>query len=231
MRCISICLLLAGSMLAQDAQQSNSISSLRVHGEATVNADPDEVQFDIGVVTHAATAKAATDDNAMRSNALVQELKTLNLPADKIRNTNFSLNANYRYPSDGVPVISGYTASNSVRVLLEDINKLQTAIEIAIRSGATSINRLAFTLRDENTVRSRALFNASHQAQAEAQALASSVNMKLGKLLSIEEGQPVIVAPPREFSFDKLQSTAVTPISPASIEAHADVNLTYQVTP
>jgi uncharacterized protein YggE len=38
-------------------------------------------------------------------------------------------------------------------VFLNDLSKLQTVIDIAIKSGANSINRLSFTIRDENSAR------------------------------------------------------------------------------
>jgi uncharacterized protein YggE len=142
---------------------------------------------------------------------------------------NFSVNPNYRYPAEGPPVIAGYTASNTVRLLLDDTSKLQSVIDIAITSGANSINRLAFTLHNDNPVRAQALAEAASQARAGAQALAASMKIKLGRLLSVEEGQPVIVSPPREISFEKLQSTAVSPISPGTIDVHADVNVTYEI--
>jgi uncharacterized protein YggE len=53
--------------------------------------------------------------------------------------------------------------------------------------------------------------------------------MKLGRLIRVEEGQPVVVSPARQISFGRAQSTDVTPISPGRIDVHADVNLTYEI--
>jgi uncharacterized protein YggE len=225
-------ILLAGVavMQAQEPPQRSGLPSVRVHGQATLSVEPDQVQFDIGVVTQAPTAKAATDQNASRSNALVQELNAA-FPSASIKGVNFSVNPNYQYPREGTPTIAGYTASNTVRLLLNDISRLQTIIDIAIKSGANSINRLTFTLRNENSVRAQALAGAARQAQAGAEALAASLQLKLGRLLTVDEGQPVIVSPPREISFEKLQSTNLAPISPGMIDVHADVDLTYEVAP
>jgi hypothetical protein len=203
---------------------------LKVHGSATLSVEPDQAQFDIGVVTQAPTAKAAADQNASRSNALVQELHTA-FPQVSIKGVNFSVNPNYEYPRGGTPTIAGYTASNTVRLLLNDLSKLQTVIDIAIKSGANSINRLSFTVRDENSARGRVLATAARQAQAGAEALAASLNLKLAKLRTIDESQPVIVSPAREFSFENIQSTALSPISPGTIDVHADVDLSWDVIP
>ncbi len=225
-----ILILLAGlaAMQAQDAINTADIPSVRVHGESTVSAEPDQVQFDIGVVAQAATAKEASDQNAAQTKALVEELRTL-IPAADIKTVNFSVNPNYRYPKEGAPTISGYTANNTVRLVLNDISSLQKIIDVATKSGANSINRLTFMLRDEQTVRARALGNAAVQAQSGAEALAASLKLKLGRLLRVEEGQPVIVSPARQISFGRAQSTEVTPISPGTIDVHADVNLTYEI--
>jgi uncharacterized protein YggE len=214
---------------AQELPQKGVPASLRAHGSATLSVMPDQAQFDIGVMTQAATAKAASDENTRQSSALVREL-TAAFPAASIRGLNFSVNPSYQYPQGGAPTIAGYMATNTVRLLLSDLSKLQTVIDIAITSGANSINRLAFTLRDEDSARAQALAAAAHQAQASAEALASSLKLKLSRLLTVEEGQPVIVSPPRELSFEKLQSTSLAPVSPGAIDVHADLDITYEVT-
>lgn len=214
---------------AQEIISTTGPPAIRVHGEATVSAEPDQAQFDIGVVTQAASAKAATDENAAQTSALVGQLRTL-VPRSDIKTVNFSVNPNYRYPKEGAPAaITGYTANNTVRLLLNDISMLEQIIEVATKSGANSINRLAFSLRDEKAVRARALANAAAQAQSGAEALAATLKLRLGRLLRVEEGQPVIISPAREISFAKAESTEIMPISPGTIDVHADVNLTYEI--
>lgn len=215
-------------MQAQEVINTADIPSVRVHGESTVSAEPDQVQFDIGVVTQAATAKEASDQNGAQTKALVDELRTL-IPSANIKTVNFSVNPNYRYPKEGTPTIAGYTANNTVRLVLNDISLLQKIIDVATKSGANSINRLTFMLQNEQAVRAQALGNAAVQAQSGAEALAASLKLKLGRLLRVEEGQPVIVSPARQISFGRAQSTEVTPISPGTIDVHADVNLTYEI--
>ena len=217
-------------MQAQENTQRSAPATVRVHGESTLSVEPDQVEFDIGVVTQGPTPKAVTDQNATQSKALIQQLSAA-FPNASVSGVNFSVNPNYEYPKDGPPKIGGYTASNTVRLLLNDISSLQTVIDIAIKSGANSINRLTFTLRNETAVRAQALAGAANQAQNGAKALAAALNLKLGRLVMVEEGQPVVVSPPREVSFEKLQSTNLAPVSAGTINAHADVDLTYELVP
>jgi uncharacterized protein YggE len=205
-------------------------ATLRVHGEATLSVEPDQVELDIGVVTQAANAKAATDQNSSESRKLVQQLSA-EFPSAGIKNINFSVNPMYRYPEGGPAAITGYTANNTVRLLLGDVSRLQSVIGIAIKAGASSINRINFSLSDEASVRGQALAKAAGQAKSAADALAASLRLKLTRLQSVEEGQPVIVSPPREITFEKLQSTNLAPISPGAIDVHADVDITYEIAP
>jgi hypothetical protein len=230
LRIAAIILAYTTAVQAQKMPDRSAPPLLRVHGSATISVEPDQAQFDIGVVTQAATAKEATDQNTRQSNSLVRELSTA-FPQASIKAVNFSVNPNYQYPQGGAPTIAGYTANNTVRLLLNDLSKLQTVIEIAIKSGANSINRLSFTMRDDSSARAQALAAAAQQARASAEALAASLKLKLTRLLTVEEGQPVIVSPPRELNFVKLQSTNLEPISMGLIDVHADVDLSYEMAP
>jgi uncharacterized protein YggE len=229
MRLLGVVLLLLSSV-ASLAQEKQVIPLVKVHGEATVSVAPDQAQFDIGVVTQAPTAKAAADQNATQSATLVKQL-TASFPSAVINTINYSVNPNYRYPQNSAPVISGYTANNTVRILLNDLSRVQTVMDIAIKSGASSINRLQFSLQNENAARAKALGEAATQAKVEAEALASSLKLKLTRLLAVEEGQPVVVSPPREISFERLQSTNLAPIVPGTIDVHAEVDLSYEIVP
>lgn len=208
---------------------STGMPSIRVHGESTVSAEPDQAQFDIGVETQGATAKEATDKNTAQTSSVVQELKNVVPPGD-IKTINLSVNPNYVYPpGGGAAKITGYTANNTVRLQLSDIAMLHNVIEVAMKSGANSLNRLTFSLKNEEAVRAQALANAAEQARSGAIALTAALKMKLGRLIRVEEGQPVVVSPARQISFGRAQSTDMTPISPGRIDVHADVNLTYEI--
>src|ERR1700730_14081985 len=228
MQSIGLLLVYMAMLHGQQALPVTERPYLRVHGQSTVSVEPDQLQFDIGVVTQANSAKEATDQNDSQSKSLIHQLQAA-FPSAGVKSINFSVNPNYRYPAQGPPTIVGYTASNTVRLLLNDISKLQSVIDIAIKSGAKSINRLTFTLHNENPVQSAAFAKAAEQAQAGAQALAASLKVRLGKLLNVEEGQPVIVSAPHQISFENLESTNLAPISLGTIDVHADVNLTYEI--
>jgi uncharacterized protein YggE len=230
MRSVIILLVCFAAAQAQDIRPIPTLPSVRVHGQSTVSVHPDQAEMDMGVISQAATAKAASDQNANQAHAVIEQLRKL-LPSAVIETVNFSINPNYRYPKDGgKPEVLGYSADNTVRVVVDDISMLRKAIDTAMKAGATNINRLDFTLHDEKSVRARALADAATQAQAGADALAASLKLKLGRLLLVEEGEPVIVSPARQVDLEKIRATDLTPISPSNIEVHANIDLTYEIT-
>jgi uncharacterized protein len=216
---------------AQNKRVADEPTTLLVHGEATVSVEPDLAELDIGVLSQAQTSQAAADQNAAKSRQLVAQLQRLVNPGD-IKSVNLSINPNYRYPKEGgAAVVTGYTASNTVRLALRDLSQLRKVIDAATQAGASSINRLTFDLKDEKAARARALAQAAGQAQSGAEALASSLKLKIGKLIRIEEVQPVIISPAREVEVSALQEASPdqAAIAPGTIQIHASVNLVYAV--
>jgi uncharacterized protein YggE len=212
---------------AQDAR--NLPPYVRTHGESTISVEPDQAQIDIGVVTQGATAQAASDANAQQANTVIERLKAA-APSASIKTVNFSVNPNYRYPKDGgTPVILGYAANNTVRLELNDTSLVRKVIDAATKSGANNVNRLNFTVKDEKPFRAQALSEAASQARASAEALAGSLKLRVGTVLQMEEGQPVIVSPARQIEFARAESNTEAPISPGNIDVHASVNVTFEL--
>jgi hypothetical protein len=153
------------------------------------------------------------------------------VPPANIKTINFSINPNYQYPKDGgAPAIIGYTANNTVRLEI-DLKLAPRVIEAATRSGASNVNRVTFALRDESKARAEALGKAADQARSGARALAERLEVKLGRLLRIEEEQPVVVSPGRqvEFSATAKGGAESSPVEPGTIEIHASVTLTFEI--
>jgi hypothetical protein len=207
------------------AQQVAVPPSVRVHGEGSISRTPDRVQVDAGVITSAATSQAAAELNARQSKALLDGLRQA-LPAANIHSVNISVIPRFQYPKSGPPAIEGYTANNTVRIELDDLSLLPKLIDAATRAGASTVNRLSFGLRDENGARAEALAKAADQAHAAAAALADRLHVKLGRVLQVEEEEPVVVSPGRQVELTASQSG---PIQPGSIDVHANVSVTYEI--
>lgn len=203
-------------------------------GEAVVTSKPDRAQIDVGVLTQAPQSEPAAAQNASQLAAVMNALhKLLGTNAD-LRTVNYALNPNYQYhPDGGQPTITGYTATNVVRVSLDDLAKVGMVIDTATRAGANHVESVRFTVRDPEALRAQALRDAALKARAEAEALASALSLKIIRILSAEESRAISV-PINEVTvtaFRKEAASAPTPIQPGTIDVTADVTLTVEVGP
>lgn len=202
--------------------------SIRTTGEATVTARPDRAQIDTGVVTQADTSQSAVSQNAQKLEATLAKLRQLLGPAADIKTVSYSVTPNYRYPKEGgEPTIAGYTATNIVRVTLDDLTKVGSVIDTASQAGSNRIQNLRFMLKDEGAVKAQALREAAVQARAKSQALASALGLNVVRILSVVEGGSPVM-PVRDMAYARAE-TASTPIEPGTIEVHAEVVLTVEV--
>src|SRR5262245_24028344 len=105
--------LLSLPLAAQQLQLAPQTPSAKVRGEATERAEPNHAEIDIGIVTQAKTAEAASEANARQADAIMKALKGIVASAGNIRTVNYSVNPNYEYPKGGgTPSITGYTVNN-----------------------------------------------------------------------------------------------------------------------
>jgi hypothetical protein len=224
---------LACPAAAQDPAGRPLPPSIRVMGQATVSARPDQAQINIGVVTQAPAAQEASAQNARQTDAVLAELRrTLGAGAD-IRTASYAISPNYRYPREGgQPTITGYTATNVVQVKTDRLADVGKVIDVATASGANTIQGLQFTLKDEAAARLKALGDAAVKARTQAQALATALGLKIVRVLSVVEGEPTVVHPMRvEALAARAGPAAPTPVEPGTIDIRATVTLTVEVSP
>lgn len=202
--------------------------SIQTSGEAVVNAKPDRAQIDVGVVTQATASQAAVSQNAQKLEATLSELRRLLGNNADIKTTSYTLNPNYRYPKEGgEPTVTGYTATNIVRVTLDDLTQVGKVIDAATQTGANRVQNLRFTLKDERTVQAQALRDAAMKARSKAEALASALGLKIVRVLSVIENSPTAV-PVDNVAFARTEA-ASTPVEPGTIEVRANVMLTVEI--
>jgi uncharacterized protein YggE len=217
---------------AQTRPDRPRLPSITVNGEATIAAEPDQAQIDIGVVTQARSAPDASKENADRLARVLAEIKKLLGRGDEVKTSGYALTPNYRYPQGGKPEIVGYTASNTVRVKAGKLDDVGKMIDVAMQAGANNVNRLVFTLKDEEAARLDALRQATAKAKAKAEAIAASIGLKILRIASISEGerafQPIFRQAPMARA-EGMAAQAPTPVEPGTVEVRSTVTLTAEV--
>jgi hypothetical protein len=220
--------LLVGPALADDGPPPRTIA---VTGEGKVTAAPDLAVVSFGVDTTAPAAAAAVAENAKKSTALVEAIKNKIGATDKVATTQYSLSPVYEQRervTQGPPKITGYVASNMVRVELHDVKAVGALIDAATSAGANRANDLQFTLEERAAAQSKALARAGEDARRQAEAAAAALGVELGRVLSATTGGGPIVYPK---TFARAGMAALAEAAPPPVEASdVDVSVTLQVT-
>ena len=225
-----VLLVTASSAWPQQERDRPRPSVITVTGEALISAEPDQAQLDIGVVTQARTAPEASKENAERVSRVLSEIKKLLGGTDELKTSGYSLTPAYRYPQGGKPEIVGYNASNTIRIKTTSLDLVGRLIDGAMQAGANNINRLVFTLKDEQAAQIEALRSASAKAKAKAEAIAAALGLKIVKISSVTEGERMIQPIVRQVTAMRAEAApAQTPVEPGTVDVHSTVSMTVEV--
>jgi uncharacterized protein YggE len=217
---------------AQEREQKFLPPSVTVTGEGIVTAEPDLAEIEIGVVTEAKAAPQATKENAAKLAKVIAEIKKLLGPGDEVKTVGYSVNPNYRYPREGgKPELTGYTATNIVRVRTGALPGVGSMIDVATQAGANRIQRLVFTLKDEDFAKREALGNATAKAKAKADDVARALGLKIARVLSVNEGEQAFRPVMREMRAGAamMAQDAATPVETGTIQIRSTVTLTAEL--
>lgn len=146
----------------------------------------------------------------------------------------YALNPVYRYPEPrNEPLLTGYSATNVVRVKELALDKVREVIDLATSSGSNSVSNITFGLRDEDAAKARALRDAARDAKAKSDELADALGVQVLGILSVSEGEPDIVRPMPTYRGELAMAQAAppTPVEAGPIEVRASVTLVVSIRP
>src|SRR5689334_16164781 len=172
---------LVGVGLPESAHGDAGITrTITVNGEGTVKAKPDRAGFSFGVDSRAATAQAASADNARAMRTLIAALKAAGGAEKDIQTQQVSA-----WPqTDGDNKITGYTASGSASAETASADAGET-VDAATNAGAKSVAAPSLTLADSDAQQAQALKSAVADARRKAEALADASNANLGQVVKV----------------------------------------------
>jgi uncharacterized protein YggE len=204
-------------------------ASITAVGSATVSVTPDIARVDISVVTQGATAQDATAANASQAGAVITALQALVGSNSNIKTTSYYLSPVYNNPPPGQSAtIIGYTVTNTVEVTLTDLSQVGKVIDTAIQSGANRVQGISFDLQDRNPVIAQALKSAASRARAQADAIASGLNVHTAAVLHASEGVNTSTPAPLGAA---ATAAPTTPIETGLVVLQASVTIEVAITP
>lgn len=225
---LRIAIICLSAVLAASAQTPLR-RTVRAYGEASVSVRPDQAKLSASVVTQATTGQEAATANAARVTALIEALRAVLGANADIRTLSYSLTPNYTFPRDSPPVLTNFTATNTLEITVPDLGIVGRVIDTAISAGATRVDSLRLSVKDDEPPRAQALRLAGQKARAKAESIAQGLGLRIGGVIAAEEGysaRPLVIdtrltpAP-----------AAVTPIEAGTLEIRATVTVDFEVAP
>ena len=127
-----------------------------VIGEGLVNAVPDRAWITIGAESRAPSPREAQRRNTELMRPVQEKLRAAGIPADAIRTTGYDVQYEWDFVN-GKRVGRGYVARNTIEVRIDTIDRVGEYLEIAVGSGATSLNGIRFDMKDQAKLEREAL--------------------------------------------------------------------------
>jgi len=228
---LAFCVLFIGiSPSLADAEKQKRLISLSGTGE--ISASPDIAHVTSGVVTQAKTAAQALQANSAAMTRIIDGLKASNIAAKDIQTSGFSVNPSLFYDQNNrrnPPKIIGYMVRNQVKITVHKRDTLGHILDKMISLGANQINGISFAIDKPQALQDEARKLAVKDALRKANIYAAATGSKLGRIVSLNEGQ--VHRPVQQFA---LRSAAVAEQASVPIEAgqhtvRIQVNITWEL--
>ena len=214
------------------ALHSSDKPYIQAHGEATILVKPDQAVIELGVTSQASTAAAAGAQNASASDALLARLRGALRGNDRVTTSAYSIQPAYRYPKPGAsPSVVGYTATNLVTIVIDDLTRVGPVIDTATQAGANEIRSLQYRVKDEQPAQERALREAATRAKARADAMATGLGLHLVRIMAVEQGPSEEGIGFKKAAPPPPTSGPPTPVVVDDIEVTAEVLLRAEIGP
>ncbi|HZT46244.1 MAG TPA: SIMPL domain-containing protein [Gaiellaceae bacterium] len=210
----------AGGAVGASGVQGHSIV---VTGLGSVRTVPDRAQLSLGVSTDAKTAAGALRANGVEVAKVIAAIKGQGVAAADIRTEQVSLSV--RYGDNGDAVV-GYTATNSVSVVVRTLAKVGGVIDAAVEAGANQVSGPSLVRSDQSALYRQALRAAIGNARAKAQAIAKATGLTLRRITDVSEsGGPA----PLPVDAKTAAPSVGTPIEPGTQLVQATLTVTFAV--
>ena len=208
---------------AAESASDEPRDGITVTGVGRVSTVPDEAEFSLGVTTTGQSARAAMSANAAQMRRLNEALEAAGVAARDIQTRDVSVGSDY--DADGRS--DQFVASNTVSVLIRDLDSAGAVLDAATRAGANNVYGPSLTRSNRDGLERKALGDAVANARKRAEALAVAAGVELGPVTAISES-PQIVGPELAYRASDSAASAV-PIEKGTQEIQATVSVTFAI--
>jgi uncharacterized protein YggE len=190
MKKTALILVLLFTMVTQ-AQEMKPIPMINVSGEGKIKVTPDQAAISISVETKGVKASDVKKENDIKIDAVLKFIKKMNIAKEDFQSQRINLYPNYDYEKKK----SNYLATQTVVVLLKDLNKYDVLMDGLVDLGINRIDNVEFKSSKMEALHTDARKLAIQNAKAKAEDFVSVLNQKVGKAMTISDNSQTYYPP------------------------------------
>ncbi|MET3590241.1 uncharacterized protein YggE [Bartonella silvatica] len=180
--------LLASSLSIHAEENTMKRPTITVTATGESQAAPDMAIINLAVVTEDKTAQKALAANNNSMNDIINAFKNNGIQANDLQTSGLSIyqmDSNKHHEKKNNEKL--YHVSNSLTVRIRDLANAGKIFDQAMALGVNSVNGITFTNADTKTFYQKARKKAIAEAIEKAETIAQAANLKLGKIIEINE--------------------------------------------
>ncbi|MEE9525714.1 MAG: SIMPL domain-containing protein [Candidatus Woesearchaeota archaeon] len=207
--------------------------TINVSGDSEILVDPDQAEVWAGISIVKLSAEEAQSEANKVINDIIDGLRYKGISEDDIATERLSLYEERRY-ENGKSTVVGWRATQTLKITTEDLDKVGTIVDVAVNNGANQIQNINFGLSDEKEqeVKKEAIAKATTNAKDKAEAIADSLDVRLGKVKTVSEAdhyyRPYMYAMEAKAAGDAVIQEAAA-IMPDKVSVTGQISLVYSV--
>lgn len=212
------------------ADEAGAMRTLALTGHGEVRLAPDMATVTAGVLSQAATARDALTANNRSMAALLDALKSAGISEKDIQTSNFSVAPRYDYNNNTQPPkLVGYDVSNSVSVMVRQLDALGPVLDQLVTAGSNQISGIAFGIAEPDAALDEARKLAVADAARKAKIYTEAAGVTLGPITSISESGGFAPPMPHVKAMRMEAADAAVPIAQGEQSLSIDVNIVWDI--
>lgn len=226
-RTLLILLLLATLLPVFAAGNSETIRTISVTGTGSITLIPNSVVVNTGIDNIDSDIGLALDANSTIMAGILEMLVSFGIKEENIQTSNYNVRYYKPYSKDQ-DLEEVYKVSNTIKITIDELDKLSDVLNSLIIKGANKINGVTFSVKDRDKYNDQLSLLALEDARSKVKLLADAEHMKIISVLSISESGVQIPATLLQLNRGSLAEGNI-PMASGSENLSRSYNVTYQI--
>ena len=217
-------------------------NTIVVSGKGEVEKSPDTAKVSFSVRVEKKDLKVGQDEVSGKIDTITKDLIALGVEEKYIKTNSYTSYPQYDYPTSRCytgncpvisPVLRGYEVNHSITISIKDLKQVDAVLGILAKNTVTDMNGPNFGFEDDKAIVREARDMAIVDAKTEAEKLASSLGVKLVRIVSFNEntgGYPAPMYARDTMVAGSMMKESSNPVVPVGVnKVESNVTIVYEI--